>query len=171
MYLRKLEMKDAPLMLEWMHDDMAVCFLQTDFRSKTIEDCRGFINASCGNNNMHLAVADDEDQYMGTVSLKNITGRSAEFAIAMRSCAMGKGYSKFAMENIIKTGFEELGLSLIYWSVSPDNKRAVRFYDKNGYNKVPSDTLVITGGYSREQILKYLWYRITREEWKNKARI
>ena len=39
MYLREFKQKDAPLMLEWMHDPSVVENLQTDFGSKTIEDC------------------------------------------------------------------------------------------------------------------------------------
>lgn len=43
MQLRKLESKDAPLMLEWMHDSDVVAKMQTDFQSKTLEDCLTFI--------------------------------------------------------------------------------------------------------------------------------
>ena len=38
MHLRRLELKDAPLMLEWMHDTSVVGLLRTNFASKTIED-------------------------------------------------------------------------------------------------------------------------------------
>lgn len=43
MKLRKLEMKDAPLMLEWMHDKSVVENMQADFASFTIENCENFI--------------------------------------------------------------------------------------------------------------------------------
>ena len=73
MYLRKLQLKDAPLMLEWMHDDSVVKELQANFAEKTIEDCNQFILAAEDQtHNIHLAIADDYDEYMGTVSLKNI---------------------------------------------------------------------------------------------------
>ena len=36
MRLRKLQLKDAPLMLEWMHDESVVHDLHTDFASKSI---------------------------------------------------------------------------------------------------------------------------------------
>ncbi len=39
---------------------------------------------------LHLAIVDDNDIYMGTVSLKHITNQSAERAIILRSCALGK---------------------------------------------------------------------------------
>ena len=38
MELRKLQKKDAPLMLEWMHDDYAVHFLKGSFFRKTLDD-------------------------------------------------------------------------------------------------------------------------------------
>ena len=160
MIIRELEMEDALFMLEWMHDDYIVHDLQTDFSSKTLEDCYSFIIAAKHDiNNIHLAVANEENEYMGTVSLKNISDDSAEFAITIRASAMGKGYSKWAMDEILRKGFDELGLSLIYWCVSPENKRAVRFYDKNGYERILPENLEICG-YSEDQINAYLWYYI-----------
>ncbi len=49
MYLRKLEMKDAPLMLEWMHDPSVVEKLHTNFAEKTLADAEGFISWSRDN--------------------------------------------------------------------------------------------------------------------------
>ena len=46
MYLRKLELKDAPLMLAWMHDKSVTEKLRTDFTSKTIQDAESFIKWS-----------------------------------------------------------------------------------------------------------------------------
>ena len=149
MKLRKLELKDAPLMLEWMHEPSVVENMKTDFTSKSIEDCESFIKAAqnCVFD-LNLAIADDEDIYMGTVSLKHIKNGTAEFAIAVRKVAMGQGYSKFGMAMIIKIGFEKLGLKKIYWCVSSENKRAIRFYDKNGYKRVETDTIedILCGG-------------------------
>ena len=45
MKLRKLEEKDAPLMLEWMHDPEVVADMRTNFADKTLEDCLSFIKA------------------------------------------------------------------------------------------------------------------------------
>jgi len=136
MKLRKLEQKDAPLMLEWMHDHSVVENLQAGFEEKTITDCQHFIAAAEDTfHDLHMAIADDGDEYMGTVSLKHIGMGSAEFAITVRTAAMGKGYSLFGMRNILEYGIQELGLQAIYWCVSPKNKRAMRFYDKNGYTR------------------------------------
>ena len=88
MRLRKLEKKDAPLMYEWMHDEDIVKDLYTDFMSKTIDDCECFIKMSEDTSkNLNLAVVNDEDEYMGTVSLKHIDrqNKNAEFAITIRA--------------------------------------------------------------------------------------
>ena len=148
MRLRKLEEKDAPLMLEWMHDPSVVEYMQADFASKTIDDCVDFIKSAADRTTgIHFAVVDDNDEYMGTVSLKHITDNDAEFAITVRKAAMGRGFSTFAMKEIIEYGFNTLNLNLIYWCVNPDNKRAVRFYDKNGYKRVMlNSTVQIFGG-------------------------
>ena len=157
MKIRNLKQDDASLMLEWMHDDFVVHDLKTDFSKKTIEDCRNFISASENNrDNIHLAVTDDEDIYMGTVSLKNIKDGTAEFAITIRRCAMGKGFSAFGMKEIIRLAFEKYGLEQVYWCVDPINKRAVRFYDKNGYKRSSAPKYV--SGYSADEINYYLWY-------------
>lgn len=166
MYLRMLEKKDAGYMLEWMHDESVVENMQADFASKTMEDCQKFIeNAKQENNNLHMAIADDMDVYQGTVSLKNITETDAEFAITIRKSAMGKGYSKEAMAAILRIGFERYNLRTIYWCVSPSNKRAIRFYDKNGYVRTRIESLGVSrGGYSTQQIQSYIWYKITSED-------
>lgn len=146
MRLRKLEEKDAPLMLEWMHDDSVVHFMQADFASKTLDDCIKFIvTAQDTIENVHLAIVDDNDEYMGTVSLKDIHDESAEFAITIRKCAMGKGYSSWGMKEIIKKG-KSMGLDHIYWCVAKENSRAIKFYDKNGYNRVPFMPKMNRGG-------------------------
>lgn len=152
MKLRKLENKDADRMLEWMHDDNVVEFMQADFKNKTIDDCENFIrtakNDIC---NCHMAIVNDNDEYMGTVSLKNIQNDNAEFAITICRDAMGMGYSKFGMHEIIRYGFEELDLANIYWCVSPENKRAIKFYDKNGYPRHKIDAKFSGGATPRNR--------------------
>lgn len=162
MKLRKLEEKDAPLMLEWMHDESVVEYLQTNFAAKTIKDCLSFIESSQDTlETLNLAIADDTDEYMGTVSLKHIKDGTAEFGITIRTKAMGKGYSKLAMEEIVKKGFDEMKLDKVYWCVNPDNKRAVRFYDKNNYQRINIlNEGIMIEGYTDEQIDKYIWYMI-----------
>lgn len=159
MRLRKLEITDAPLMLEWMHNEDVVSKLGTNFAQKTLKDCENFILSSLSDDeNLHLAIVDENNEYMGTVSLKHIDkeNKTAEFAITVRSKAMGKGYSKYGMQEILRRGLQEVGLKDIYWCVSVENKRAIRFYDKNGYNRVTQIPEKILAPYDNDPNL--FWY-------------
>lgn len=157
MYLRKLKLKDAPLMLAWMHDKSVTEKLRTDFSSKTLQDAENFIRFSWEDkDNTNYAIASDEDEYMGTVSLKHIEDGSAEFAITVRAEAMGRGYSWFGMESIIEKAFDELGLESVYWCVSRENARAVRFYDKHNFHEVVDVPQKVLNRYEGIENLK--WY-------------
>ena len=133
--IRKLEDKDAEYMFEWMQNESVWVHLDRDFSEMTLEKCMGFIRETQKDKyNIHLAVVDDDDEYQGTVSLKNIVeGEKAEFAIVMRECAMGTGLASKAMKSIIDFGFSDYKLKKIYWYVKRTNERAIRFYEKNGY--------------------------------------
>ena len=163
MRLRDLELKDAPLMLEWMHDENVVEKLRGKFKEKTIEDCKSFIKASENKNcDIHLAIVSDEDEYMGTVSLKNIDreNNTAEFAITVRKSAMGKGYSWYGMEEIIQLAFEKYGLENVYWCVSKKNDRAVKFYDKHNFHEALDISASILKRYEGMDDLK--WYSVRK---------
>lgn len=163
MRLRDLELKDAPLMLEWMHDEDVVGKLRGNFLKKTIDDCNSFILASSDKeHDIHLAIVSDEDEYMGTVSLKNIdhTSLSAEFGISVRKSAMGRGYSWYGMEEIIRRAFNEYGLENVYWCVSRANERAVRFYDKHNFHVALDISDEILARYKDVDNLK--WYSVLK---------
>jgi lipopolysaccharide biosynthesis protein len=163
MYLRKLELKDAQAMLSWMHDESVVGYLHTDFASKSLADCEKFIVASQNmENDAHFAIASDEDEYMGTVSLKHIDrdGGTAEFAITVRKESMGRGYSWFGMEAILEKAFSDFGLESVYWCVSRKNKRAVRFYDKHNFHEALDIPAEVLKRYTGEDDLK--WYSVLK---------
>lgn len=162
MYLRQLKKEDASYMLEWMHDVNVVEHLNADFKKKELSDAEEFIESSMLNpkRHVHYAIASDQDEYMGTVSLKNINNGSAEFAIAIRSVAMGKGYAWFAMKKIINIGFKEHSLNCIYWCVSRKNKRAIRFYDKHHFHESIDIPNEVAEQYESCDSLK--WYSVLR---------
>ena len=155
MYLRKLKLKDAPLILSLMHDESVA----DRFKLKTIKDCENFISAAQDmTNDAHFAIASDEDEYMGMVSLGHIdrTNSLAECTIAVRKESMGRGYSWFGMEEIIERAFSEFGLESIYWCVPRNNTRAVRFFDKHNFHESLDITQEILKRYEGTKNLK--WY-------------
>lgn len=153
--LRKLVIEDADKMIEWMHDEDVVEFLSKDFASKTKEDCISFINSLDNiKNEEHFAIASKNGEYLGTVSLKNIDLilKRAEMAIVLRKCAMGKGYSKDALKEIFEYGVKKYDLYYYYWYVNPNNTRAIKFYDKNEYNRINPKSIGMIEN-------DYIWYK------------
>ena len=148
-------------MLAWMHDKSVTEMLHADFASKTMQDAEDFIRSSWDNrSDLHLAIASDTDEYMGTVSLKHIENGSAEFAITVRAESMGKGYSWFGMESIIEKAFKELELESVYWCVSRENSRAVRFYDKHNFHEALDIPEKVLKRYEGTDNLK--WYSVLK---------
>ena len=163
MKLRELELKDAPLMLEWMHDESVVGKLKGNFKEKTMADAAFFIKASENKEkDIHLAIVSDEDEYMGTVSLKSIDEKSnsAEFAIIVRKAAMSRGYSWFGTEEILRKAFDEMKLESVYWCVSRKNERAVRFCDKHNFHEAVDIPETILNQYEGMDDLK--WYSVLK---------
>ncbi|CAK7044765.1 MAG: Spermidine N(1)-acetyltransferase [Eubacterium sp.] len=165
MRLRYLETKDAPYMLEWMHDPEINKNFRFNANAQTIETVQKFTeSAQSDNNNKHFAIVNDGDEYQGTVSLKNIDldNLKAEYAICLRKCAQGNGTSKFATEAILNYGFYEINLNRIYLNVLSENIRANRFYQKFGF-VFEGETMedIIIG--EKKKNLK--WYRILKNEY------
>lgn len=166
MQLRKLQLKDAEYMLEWMHDESVVRHLSANFAAKKLDDCKKFIESSLeSDSDLSLAIVDKDDIYMGTVSLKHIDKEQgiAEFAITIRKSAMGKGYSSYGMKEIIRIGLEELNLKKIVWCVSKDNERAIRFYDKNQYKRTTNIPFKSKEYYTEEQLRTFIWYMVEKK--------
>ena len=155
--LRKLQKKDAPFMLEWMHDSDINCNFQASFASADLSDVYEFIDNSFSEDNQHFAFVNKEDEYMGTVSLKNIShkNKNAEYAIVSRKTAQGTGLARVATEKLLKYAFEELGMHKIYLNVLEENKRAIKFYEKTGfvYEGLSKDAVNIQGEFKN-----LLWY-------------
>lgn len=135
--IRKLEYKDVPFMLEWMHDEEVKEIFQNDFSSVDENKAKQFIKDSYTSKNIHFAIVDDnDDEYLGTISLKNIDykNKNAEYAISTRKKARGTGYNTIATQLLITYAFEELKLHKVYLNVLTCNKRAINFYRKIGFS-------------------------------------
>lgn len=165
MNLRKLEYKDAPTMLEWMHDSDVTNYLKNDFAKMKLKDCIDFIEKTkYDTDNIHYAVCDEKDEYLGTISLKNIDKISgtAEYAISFRSKSIGTGTAFEATKEILQIAFLKLNLNRVYLDVLCENKRAVRFYEKVGFIKegIWKEHFYIQGKHR-----DVLWLRLLKKEW------
>ena len=119
-----------------MKDEKVNCFFRFEADKITRQSVIDFItdNQNTGKS-YHFAIADDNDMYLGTVSLKNIDllSKNGEYAISLRSCAQGIGAGRFATFEILKFAFEHLKLERVYLNVLAENKHAIHFYKKFGF--------------------------------------
>ena len=68
--LRKLQLKDVPLMLEWMHDEEAKHIFQNNFAEIDDVAAKKFVENSFREDQQHFAIVDDQDdEYLGTIYL------------------------------------------------------------------------------------------------------
>lgn len=136
MKLRLLEEKDAERMLEWMHDDEISKSFRIDTKSATIDTVKKFISdAQDISFSRHYAIVDEQDIYMGTISLKKIDtiNTNAEYAVVLHKDSIGKGFGKEATRQILKIAFEELNLHKVYLDCLSTNERALKMYEKAGF--------------------------------------
>jgi len=159
--LRQLELRDSARMLEWMRDPEITRYLQIGGPDTKEETVVNFIQSSGDESvNLHRAVVNSTDEYVGTVSLKNIDHEKgeAEYAISMHSSALGTGAAAAATQLILEAAFHELNLTRVYLNVRKENMRAIRFYEKNKFRYTHTTTAVIRGVSTD---LK--WYEISDE--------
>lgn len=169
--LRKLEEKDADGMLEWMHDPEVQKGFQFHADEKDMKSVINFIQHADiqvhDGKDIHYAIADENDEYQGTISLKSIdlTNRKAEYAISLRREAWGKGMASQATREILELAFEQFGFERIYLNVLAENERAIRMYERIGfvYEGAFRKHLFLRGEY---KTLK--WYGMLREEYLSK---
>ena len=168
MKLRKLQKKDAAGMLEWMHDPEFQKHFQIDMMNRKMEDVIEFINQSQSDliegKSIHYAIAGEEDEYLGTISLKDIdlSARKAEFAISLRKMAQGKGIATEAIRELLRLAFDKFGLERVYLNVLSENRSAIHLYEKCGfvYEGAFRNHLFLKGEY---KTLK--WYSILKNEY------
>lgn len=166
--LRCLKEKDTEGMLEWMHDPD----IQKNFQFNPEEKDRCAVlmfikNARAefiGGRDIHYAITDKKDEYLGTISLKNmdLTAKKAEYAISLRKCAQGKGIAQKATYEVLRLAFEQFQLERVYLNVLSENEKAIRLYEKCGfiYEGEFRKHLFLGGDY---KTLK--WYSMLKEEY------
>lgn len=145
--LRPLNLNDKYGMYEWMHDDNVINWFSFDGKNMTLENVENFINSQNSNEKtIHFAICND-DEYAGTLSLKNIDDkcRHAEMAISLRTKFHGTGLSKKAVEELFDIAINEYKLHKLYLNVMSKNERAIKFYKKMGFEKT---------GYSKDHLYK-----------------
>ncbi|WP_084244386.1 GNAT family N-acetyltransferase [Planomicrobium okeanokoites] len=158
--LRELRSEDVEFMYEFIEDvEISSNFIYTRYPTSK-EGLDQFVKSSWGNKaNVHFAiVSKEDDDYLGTVSLKNINyvDRNAEYAISIRKKYWGKDHAYNATSLILEYGFNRLNLYKVYFNVLSSNKRAIGFYKKFGFEQegVFKNHIFVNGKYE-----DMIWFR------------
>lgn len=171
MQLRNLDIADAEGMYAWLSDDKVTSGLNGEYKDCLIQDAKNFIFESAHTSNeVHKAIVTDENDYVGTVSLRFINDpeETAELAIVVQSDFFGKGYAWFGVVSMLKYAFNSLKLHSVYWRVKSDNQRAIRFFQKHGFNSPDMDIPdIVTKRHQCEKNL--VWFvAINGDDFENK---
>lgn len=171
MQLRNLDIADAEGMYAWLSDNKVTSGLNGEYKNCLIRDAKNFIFESAHTpNEVHKAIVTDENDYVGTVSLRFINDpeETAELAIVVQSEFFGKGYAWFGVVSMLKYAFNSLKLHSVYWRVKSDNQRAIRFFQKHGFNSPDMDIPdIVTKRHQCEKNL--VWFvAINGDDFENK---
>lgn len=165
--LRPLEEKDAERMLQCMSNPEVSKWFQASFAEKTLKDILFFISSTKyeirDGVSIHYAITNEDNLYIGTVSLKNIdlSNRNAEYAIMVMPDFQGCGVATRATFEILRIAFDEIGLQKVYLNVIENNERAISLYTKCGfvYEGKARNHIV-----KNEQAISLNWYSILCSE-------
>jgi RimJ/RimL family protein N-acetyltransferase len=114
------------------------------------------------------AVEDLAGRLIGRLSLRHISRRkSARLGITLGADYVGQGYGTDALRTFLVYYFRELGFEALYLDVAAPNKRAIRCYEKCGFEYVGSHYQG-AGSDERLTFLKNEKYRDVRRFFKKK---
>ena len=170
--LRPLEIEDTCNIVRWRNSKEVKknLFSQEDI---TEEQHIRYFNDFVRQNRciQFIIVVNDEDNSkdIGTIFIKNIdiANKKGEFGIFIgEEKARGLGYSKYAIQEVLKFAFINLELNRVYLSVLNNNKIAIHSYLSQGF--------LIEGRLRQDYYRNGTFYdvivmSILKDEWLNKS--
>ena len=166
--LRQLKLEDTQGMQEWMTDQECKKWFQFPQEYALKENIEKFIGSASvelkDGASIHWAISSLEDEYLGTISLKDVDIRvgKAEYAIALRNKVRGKGIGQQATNLILDKAFHEYHLNKVYLNVISNNEKAIRMYEKCGFHHEGEFKNHI---YAGDKICSIKWYAIFKEQY------
>ena len=162
--LREFREEDLSGMRSWMIDAESTRYLGGNTlmpppweMSETA--LRRLLSGDAGGYNWVIAEKDSL-RYLGQVSLILIDhlNRRAELTLVMAPDQAGKGYAKEGVRLALRFAFRQLNLHRVYLKVAQPNERAVRLYEKCGFQVEGClrDELFLDGRYADALVMGIL---------------
>ncbi len=136
-YLRPVETDEAPRIAPWFNDPEVTRFMRR-FRPMSIAEEVDFLQKMrSSDTELALAIALREtDDLIGIIGLNNIDARNRHAALGIgigEKQFWGKGYGTEATGLVIRYAFQTLNLNRLWLHVYEFNTRAIRVYEKLGF--------------------------------------
>lgn len=157
-YLRPMEDRDTGDIIRWRNDDgVRKRFIYQGLFTE--ESHRNWVRTMVepGKVVQMMICESDTDQAVGSVYIRDIdhTHHKGEYGIFIgEERARGRGVGTAAAKLMLRCGFEELGLHKVFLRVFADNARAIRSYEKAGFEREAylKEDVLIDGSY-RDMVL------------------
>ena len=134
--LRAPEISDALIICAWQSDREVTKFLPFVHPISQTRQCSIIKQASLDRNNITLIIETEDEIPIGLCSLKNIDwiNSTAEISVIIyaKSC-WGREYGYDAVKTLTNFGMFEINLFTIYANIIEDNERAIKCFQKVGY--------------------------------------
>ncbi|MDA2237667.1 MULTISPECIES: GNAT family N-acetyltransferase [unclassified Bacillus cereus group] len=158
---RLLEMDDLPVILEWYNDEKLHNIADIKpFKRYTIEELRQYWAEKLSRSHASYHVIVVKDEVIGRVGLKKTKYDDIyvmEFSILIGvSNLYSKGLGTEITKYFISKSFLDPDIEAVLLQVREDNKRAIRCYEKAGFEKVKS--------YVENEVKVYEMRRVKKEE-------
>ena len=124
---------ETPLMTKWLNEDEDLVYQNGFYRSVFNEDKTKALLEKWNEGPYMFSIVTNDDEFIGHISLFNMTTYSVTLGIYIASEYRHHGYGTEAMKLIKDYIFNELGYKNIHLEVFSYNKRAIKFYLALGY--------------------------------------
>lgn len=164
--LRPIAEADLCDYVQWLNDPEVTEFMEIESGGHTLETARAWLAQFSNPGSASRAWAIEVDgRHIGNCNLTTREpGHSAYFGIMIGDKAKwGKGYGTAATRKALHIGFVEMGLHRIYLHTDARNRRAIRCYEKCGFQH--------EGVLRKARLKRGIWadtvlMAILREEWR-----
>ncbi|MBL3822097.1 GNAT family protein [Bacillus sp. BSL6] len=158
---RLLEMDDLPVILEWYNDEKLHNIADIKpFKRYTIEELRQYWAEKLSRSHASYHVIVVKDEVIGRVGLKKTKYDDIyvmEYSILIGvSNLYSKGLGTEITKYFISKSFLDPDIEAVLLQVREDNKRAIRCYEKAGFEKVKS--------YVENEVKVYEMRRVKKDE-------
>lgn len=162
--LRPIQIADAERCFRWVSNPQVQEFLGLIQPARTLEQERSWIAGILSDKNHHrsFVIADERGVAIGTCGLRAIDRDEGTTLLGMmigEPGLWGRGYGTAATNALLRYAFDELELREVRLSCHNDNTRAIRCYEKAGFEARPRPHRKI---YERRE---EVWMAISRERW------